>query len=523
MPKKFQVKSAPKCTVCKKSAYPAESVNIFSLTCHKLCFNCTTCAKKLTLGDAAINSDTRKLFCKTHIADQLRTNDGARFETGPKNVAAKMTKEMEKNGKDLHATKSMQGGLLQEDLDFIRNAKYDKQLERQVQDWIEHVTNRQLSDQGDGFVGGLSDGVILCYFMQTLCPGSIPKIQESSQPFKQMENLKHFLTALRENFKFAENEVFSTLDLREEKNLNQVLQALCTLHRKVQADSNISHFVDGYKLVVRDMSGEVEKAEKELAKRRKSLAAKKTAAPARTPAAPAATPAATPAAAPKAAAVVAKTSSSATDYSTSEFYMMIGDDNHGPYTGVDMSEWYTAGSVSPDVWCSCDGGDWKQAKDFFDGASSLSAKTAAVEPAAVEPAGGGAAAGGAAGGGVSPTSEFYMMIGEDNHGPYTGSDMSEWYTAGSVSPDVWCSCDGGDWKQAKDFFAVVSGGSGETKVETAAAEPVAASDEWMMLVGEETHGPYALAELQSWVSDGAIDPGTWVSNGGEWVVASEAK
>ena len=77
--------------------------------------------------------------------------------------------------------------------------------------------------------------------------------------------------------------------------------------------------------------------------------------------------------------------------------------------------------------------------------------------------------------------------------------------------------------EAKDFFAVVSGGSGETKVETAAAEPVAASDEWMMLVGEETHGPYSLAELQSWVSDGAIDPGTWVSNGGEWVVASDAK
>ena len=53
------------------------------------------------------------------------------------------------------------------------------------------------------------------------------------------------------------------------------------------------------------------------------------------------------------------------NYDSSEFYMMIGDDTHGPYTGVEMSSWFTAGDVSPECWCSADGGDWKMAKDFF--------------------------------------------------------------------------------------------------------------------------------------------------------------
>ena len=44
-----------------------------------------------------------------------------------------------------------------------------------------------------------------------------------------------------------------------------------------------------------------------------------------------------------------------------------------------------------------------------------------------------------------------------------------------------------------------------------------------MLVGEEQHGPYALAELQSWVAAGSVDGGTYVSNGGDWVMAKDAK
>ena len=136
MPRGFKIKAAPKCSVCQKSAYPNERVDIFNLSVHKLCFNCTTCAKKLTLSGASINTDTGLLYCKTHFADQLRVNDGARYAKGSKNVAQKMKAQMEM--KKPGSSKSMganqtQGGLLQEDLDFLRLAKYDKQLEAQVQ------------------------------------------------------------------------------------------------------------------------------------------------------------------------------------------------------------------------------------------------------------------------------------------------------------------------------------------------------------------------------------------------------
>jgi len=56
-----------------------------------------------------------------------------------------------------------------------------------------------------------------------------------------------------------------------------------------------------------------------------------------------------------------------TDYAQSEFYMLIGDDRTGPYTSEEMSLLFVSGDVSPDVLCSCDGGEWKTAKDFFSG------------------------------------------------------------------------------------------------------------------------------------------------------------
>jgi hypothetical protein len=450
MPRGFKIKAAPKCSVCQKSAYPNERVDIFNLSVHKLCFNCTTCAKKLTLSGACINTDTGLLFCKTHFADQLRVNDGARYAKGSKNVAQKMKAQMEL--KKPGSSKSMganqtQGGLLQEDLDFLRLAKYDRQLEAQVQKWVDSVSGHSIAERGDGtFSGGLRDGVILCYLMQTLVPGSIPRIQESSQVFKQMENIKHFLAALRTEFKFAENEVFSTLDLTEESNLNQVLQAFCTLHRKVGDNADLKHYIEGHNLVVRDMSAAVEKAEQELARRRKekgealNKTTPKKAAPA-APAAPAATP--TPAPTPTKSE---PTASKSNEYDKSEFYMQIGEDTHGPYVGTEMSTWFAAGDVSPECWCSCDGGDWKMAKEFFGKSEAASpAPAVAAEPAVVaEPA--------KASGGTYDSSEFYMMIGEDTHGPYVGKEMSSWVAAGDVSPECWCSCDGGDWKMAKEFF-----------------------------------------------------------------------
>ena len=56
-----------------------------------------------------------------------------------------------------------------------------------------------------------------------------------------------------------------------------------------------------------------------------------------------------------------------TDYAQSEFYMLVGDDITGPLTGEEMSLLFVSGDMSPDALCSCDGGEWKTAKDFFSG------------------------------------------------------------------------------------------------------------------------------------------------------------
>ena len=530
---KFKIKAAPKCTVCKKSAYPAERIEIFDLVVHKLCFNCTTCATKLTLGNASINTKTGLLFCKTHFADQLRTTDGERFATGPKNVAKKMKAAMEKKapGSSKSAAQGQsQGGLLTEDLEVLRLAKYDTQLEAQVKDWLEDVSGKSLAEHHDptthdygAFSGGLSDGVVLCYFMQTLAPGSIPQIQESSQPFKQMENIKHFLSALRTEFKFAENEVFETMDLRDEKNLNQVLQAMCTLHRKVNANSKIAHFAADHKLSVRDMSGEVEKAEQELARKRQAKTdadnmSKKTT-PSKSP-----TSSPTPSKSTPTSTVSTSNKNTKPDYSKSEFYMMINEENHGPYTGVDMSSWFTAGDVSPECWCSCDGGDWKQAKDFFQ-EDEAKEQPKAPEVKAAEPKAAPVETTKASTKKDLSGSEFYMMINDENHGPYTGVDMSSWFTAGDVSPECWCSCDGGEWKQAKDFFqqdATVTVPETVPEVKAEQGKKDLSGSEFYMMINDENHGPYTGVDMSTWFTAGDVSPECWCScDGGEWTQAKD--
>jgi hypothetical protein len=545
---KFKIKAAPKCTVCKKSAYPAERVDIFGISVHTLCFNCTTCAKKLTLSGAAWNTDTKLLYCKTHFADQLRTNDGARFAQSAKNVAAKMIAEKEKRapGSSRKAALSMdQGNLLDEDLKAIRDAGYDRALEVQIGAWIEDVSGMQLSERGEKFSESLSDGVVLCHFMNRLKPGSVPKVQDSSQPFKQMENIKYFLVAVRNEFHLLESEMFGTLDLREEANLNQVLDTFSTIHRKCGADDALRDFVNNHQLTFADMSSAVTAKKKELNKAREAKAHAKhvdaekkrkqkdeeekkrkeedaakeeNAAKARAKAAVSA-PAAP---ATKATAVPATPTSASAPPSrklnpNGQWYMLIGEENHGPYTTNEMTAWFADGAVAPECWVSVDGGEWKQAKDLLSGGGgggSISADAAGPSSAGVsqgDPM-------------LNPNGQWYMLIGEDNHGPYTTDEISTWFADGAVAPDCWVSLDGGEWKQAKDLLSGGGAGGGGSNSGGGVSESnETAKDEWYMLVGEEQHGPYSLAELQGWVAEGAVDGGTYVSNGGDWVMAKDAR
>lgn len=215
--------TTPKCMVCGTSAYPAESITIFGKTVKKSCFNCHTCQKKLTLSDAAISPETNLLFCKTHFADQNRTLDGARFTEGPKDVARKM------NARGTNKRQASIGAApatltqLDDDLEVVRKARYDDELEAQIMAWMEYITGREFTEFGDGtFADGLQDGVMLCLTMNALKPDIIPRINKSTQTFKQMENIKAFLQAARQEFAFDEADCFGTPDLKDGKDLNKV-------------------------------------------------------------------------------------------------------------------------------------------------------------------------------------------------------------------------------------------------------------------------------------------------------------
>ncbi|KAE8887823.1 hypothetical protein PF005_g26098 [Phytophthora fragariae] len=102
--------------------------------------------------------------------------------------------------------------------------------EEEAQEWIEAVLGEKfLASFGDS----LKDGVILCTLMNKIQPGLIPKIQSSSMPFKQMENVSSFVRACRA-IGVAEFDLFETVDLFNQKNIGQVVQCIHALGRTIQ-------------------------------------------------------------------------------------------------------------------------------------------------------------------------------------------------------------------------------------------------------------------------------------------------
>jgi hypothetical protein len=92
--------------------------------------------------------------------------------------------------------------------------------------WIEDVTGR---DHGsDSVQVALQDGVALCELAQHLVPGSIGKVSHSKMPFPQRENIAQFVAFCRD-IGVPEYELFSTADLFEAKNMDQVVNCLWSL------------------------------------------------------------------------------------------------------------------------------------------------------------------------------------------------------------------------------------------------------------------------------------------------------
>ncbi|XP_038068194.1 myophilin-like [Patiria miniata] len=118
------------------------------------------------------------------------------------------------------------------ELQAKKDAKYDPVAEQEAKDWIEAVTGERIG--GATFHEGLKDGVILCKLANKLQPGSVAKFNTSKMAFKMMENIGKFLS-FTEAYGCNKVDMFQTVDLYEDQNMPQVINAIHALGRKAQA------------------------------------------------------------------------------------------------------------------------------------------------------------------------------------------------------------------------------------------------------------------------------------------------
>ncbi len=358
---------------------------IFSKHVHKSCFNCDQCGKKLTLSDAAINDITGILYCKLHFKEQNRTL---------KNMVKKVDKKEVKIKGKTFANAAIVNTKLTDDLQKKKDAIYDTELERQVWNWIDHLTGMSIADHGDDgtFPGGLQDGVILCTLVNKILDEErIGNIQVSTQRFKRQENIKQFLTCLRQEFLFLEQDVFETNDLYERSNMGEVLRCLCTLHERAgQRDKSL---ISGHKLVYRDMFAEKEKIDEQN----------------------------------RAAAAAAA--------DEEEWYWNTDDGPQGPYPAKTLREWYEDGTLWPKAMIS-NGGDWIRARMHFGDGIDPGSTTDSDDN------------GGEDGG--DDEEEFYLLVDDEPQGPYDRYTVHTWYSNGDIDGDLYVSVDGGDWTTVAD-------------------------------------------------------------------------
>jgi len=118
---------------------------------------------------------------------------------------------------------------LDRELKEKEEAKRDLALERKVQNYVEELAGERFAS--DNFFAALKDGVLLCKMMNTVKPGAIKKINESSMPFKKMENISNFLRACRSELKMSEHDLFTTPDLFDERSAVNVVSGIVAFSR----------------------------------------------------------------------------------------------------------------------------------------------------------------------------------------------------------------------------------------------------------------------------------------------------
>uniref|UniRef100_A0A6B2L748 Calponin-homology (CH) domain-containing protein n=1 Tax=Arcella intermedia TaxID=1963864 RepID=A0A6B2L748_9EUKA len=120
---------------------------------------------------------------------------------------------------------------LDDDLEIKKQLKYNPKLAKAVTDWIEGLLHRNI---GLPLGQALKSGVLLCQIINAIKTDIIPPslIYEGNLAFRQRENIGYYLKAVRSMSIFKEHELFSTSDLFEEKNMNNVIVHLHALAKQ---------------------------------------------------------------------------------------------------------------------------------------------------------------------------------------------------------------------------------------------------------------------------------------------------
>jgi len=105
-------------------------------------------------------------------------------------------------------------------------------LESEVVNWVQSKTGSQKG--GQSLAAWLKDGKVLCALANSLQAGVVSRIEQSSAPFKQRENVANFLQAARK-IGVRDGDCFETADLFDEKDMGGVIQCLDALKRATSA------------------------------------------------------------------------------------------------------------------------------------------------------------------------------------------------------------------------------------------------------------------------------------------------
>jgi len=106
--------------------------------------------------------------------------------------------------------------------------KRNPEIEEKARKMLEEMSGEKVDED---LLVSLKSGVVLCKALNAVIPGAVPKVNDSSLAFKQMENITNFIRGCRTNLDIPEFELFTTTDLYDGKSIVNVVNSMVAFSR----------------------------------------------------------------------------------------------------------------------------------------------------------------------------------------------------------------------------------------------------------------------------------------------------